>query len=58
MFYKLLENGNISYGQFVQSQDYTLDHALKDTYNYPLPDGWLWFDTANAAEQYFGIQIN
>lgn len=57
MFYKLLEDGSISYGQFVHSHDYILDYEFKDNYNLPI-DGWYWFNTTVEAEQYFKVQID
>lgn len=55
MFYKLLENNTLTFGQFVQSLDYTLDYQLKDTYQLPI-DGWYWFNTIEEANIFFGIQ--
>lgn len=57
MFYKQLEDGSITYGQFVHSQQYILDYHYKDNYTFPV-DGWYWFNTVVEAEQYFKVQIN
>jgi len=56
MFYKLLEDGTVSYGQFVQSVDYELISDFHNDYTYPI-DGWYWFDNVTDAESYFGIAI-
>lgn len=58
MFYKLLDDNTISYGQYVQNPDFILDYTMIDSYSQPLPDGWLWFDTVQEAESYFNREIN
>jgi hypothetical protein len=48
-FYKKYGNSLSFSPSYIQSKDYTLVRAEKDTYTYPV-DGWQWFD--NAADAY------
>jgi YHS domain-containing protein len=54
MFFKLLENGDFTFGQYVHSVDYMLVEESKDSYTYPI-DGWYYFATEDEAKTFFGI---
>ena len=52
-FYKL-EDGNLLFGQTIQSMGYTLTIETKDDNTYPV-DGWYYFDTLQTARVFFDI---
>jgi hypothetical protein len=54
MFYKILDNTNLTFGPSVQSEDYTLVSDEYMSYTFPI-DGWYWFDTIEEANTFFGI---
>ena len=54
MFYKLLEDGFLSFGPYVQSADYLLIDEFHLDYTYPV-HGWVWMDTYAEALEYFGL---
>ena len=54
MFYKLLEDGTITYGPYVLSGDYELISDFHQDYVLPI-DGWHWFNTLDEANVFFGI---
>jgi hypothetical protein len=51
----LLDGETLTYGPFVDGQGYTLSEAGRYEYEYPI-DGWYWFDTADEAYSFFGIE--
>lgn len=52
-FYKL--DGELLYGpNYVLNANYELWRDQHETYTYPV-DGWYWFDSEEAAKQFFGI---
>jgi hypothetical protein len=55
-FYRIDENGEFHWAQnFVRAPDYDLFREQKDTYTYPTPGNWLWFDDHITAKAHFGI---
>lgn len=55
-FFRLDIDGNFQAApNGVVSPDYTLDRALKDTYDYPTAGGWRWFDSDTEARAHFGV---
>jgi hypothetical protein len=54
MFYKLLEDGFLSFGPYVHSAEYMLLEGEHLNYTYPV-DGWYWFDTEEEANTFFNI---
>ena len=55
-FYRIDENGEFHWAQnFVRAPDYDLFRSEKDTYTYPTPGGWLWFNNHIEAKAHFGI---
>lgn len=56
-FYKLDQERNyIHHGNNVYNAMYTLLRPEKDSYELPI-DGWYWFDTPQAACEFFGVDI-
>lgn len=55
MFYRL-DDGVVSFGEFIDGQGYTLSIAGKDEHSYPV-DGWFWFDTKEEAYESFGLEM-
>jgi hypothetical protein len=57
-FYKVDSSGIVIYGpNYVLGpyDNYRLYREQKDTYTYPT-DGWYWFDTEQAAYEFFGLE--
>jgi len=52
-FYKI-DNGELLFGQYIESLDYKLSLDTKDNYTYPI-DGWYYFETIAIARQFFNI---
>jgi hypothetical protein len=53
-FYKN-DSGFLSYGQnYVLSGSYNLYREQKNEYSYPY-HGWHWFDSEDAAKEYFNL---
>ena len=56
-FYKLevgAKRSTMLFSTHLESNNFTLDISLKDTYDYPV-DGWTYFDTLNEACESFGV---
>jgi hypothetical protein len=53
-FYKLIDDVLIHAPSWIESQDYRLERAKKDTYEYPV-DGWEWFDAEESAFSAHGL---
>jgi hypothetical protein len=52
-FYKL--DGSLIYGpNYVLNANYELRRETKDEHTYPV-DGWYWFDSEDAAKEFFEI---
>lgn len=55
-FYRVDNDGNFQHApNFVYAPDYTLNKDEKDTYTYPTPGGWHWFDTEEEARTFFNV---
>ena len=53
-FYKA-DGSTLLYGQnFIVSSQRSLLRENKDSYTYPI-DGWMWFDSEEAAREHFNI---
>lgn len=56
-FYRIDQDGIFHHApNYVKAPTYTLLRAEKDTYSYPTEGGWYWFETRQAALDFFGIQ--
>jgi hypothetical protein len=54
-FYKK-QNEELLYGpNIIEGDGYVLLAQEKDSYEYPV-DGWHWFDSEEAATEYFGTK--
>ena len=57
-FYKLEPSNKgrpvLIHGRYLLNKDWTLDIALKDTYNYPV-DGWTYYDSFDEAATAFNL---
>lgn len=56
MFFKLIDTNTLTYGPYVQSENYLLLSDQHSTYQYPV-DGWYWFDTEQEANTFFNITL-
>jgi hypothetical protein len=55
-FYKL-DGKTVLHGpNFVLNANYELRAETKDDHEYPI-DGWYWFDIAEEAYQFFGVDL-
>ena len=54
-FYRVDQDGVFHRARWVRAPDYSLDWEDKDSYTYPTPGGWMWFETRNEACEHFGL---
>lgn len=54
-FYRVDQDGIFHRARWVRAPDYSLDWQDKDTYTYPTPGGWMWFETRDEATDYFNL---
>jgi hypothetical protein len=58
-FYRIDQNGDFQYApNYVRAPDYDLFKEQKDTYTYPSPGGWYWFDTEEEARTFFNLPLD
>jgi len=54
-FYRVQDNELQYAPNRVHAPDYNLKKKDRDTYTYPTPGGWVWFDTEDDARTYFNL---
>lgn len=54
-FYKVEDGGLLYAPNFVAAPDYELRAELHETYTYPV-EGWRWFESEEAAREFYGIE--
>lgn len=54
-FYRVVEGELQHAPTFAHGPGYSIHRTYKDLYPYPTDGGWMWFETEDEANTFFGI---